>query len=313
MIRRLLDKPLIRGDMDARMGSNVNGPSLIRVPDWIETPLGSYYLYFADHKGSYIRLAYADAITGPWRIHTPGALQLADSRFATEKADARFTETARAAWGPLGEQAILQPHIASPDVHVDDARQEIRMYFHGMLENADQMTRVALSRDGIDFNALPELLGPPYFRVFEYDDWYYGLAMPGAFLRSRDGLSDFETGPSLFQPTMRHCAVRVVEYTLEVFWTRVGDAPERILFSRVDLRGDWRNWISSDPVSVLEPERDWEGAGLPLVPSVLGEMNRPVNQLRDPCLYEEDDRLFLLYSGAGETCLGLAEVTELGI
>ena len=103
--------------------------------------------------------------------------------------------------------------------------------------------------------------------------------------------------------------MRVVEHTLEVFWTRVGDAPERILFSRVDLRGDWRNWISSEPVSVLEPERDWEGAGLPLVPSVLGEMNRPVNQLREPCLYEEDDRLFLLYSGAGETCIGLAEVS----
>jgi len=48
-------------------------------------------------------------------------------------------------------------------------------------------------------------------------------------------------GPSLFQPSMRHCAVRVVEHTLELFWTRVGDAPERILFSRVDLRGDWRN------------------------------------------------------------------------
>ena len=308
MIRRLLDEPLISGDMDARMGSNVNGPSLIRAPDWIETPLGSYYLYFADHKGSYIRLAYADAVTGPWRMHPPGTLQLADSRFATEKADVRFTETARAAWGPLGEQNILQPHVASPDVHVDDARQEIRMYFHGMLENADQLTRVALSRDGIHFNALPELLGPPYFRVFEYDDWYYGLAMPGKFLRSRDGLSNFETGPSLFQPTMRHCAVRVVEHTLEVFWTRVGDAPERILFSQVDLGGDWWGWTSSDPVSVLEPEVDWEGADLPLLPSVLGEMNQPVNQLRDPCLYQEDDRLYLLYSGAGESCIGIAEI-----
>jgi hypothetical protein len=310
MIRRLLDKPIISGDMDARMGTNVNGPSLIRVPAWIAAPLGRYYLYFADHKGAYIRLAYADSITGPWRMHTPGALQVAESRFATQRADASFTDAARVAWGPLGEQDILQPHVASPDLHVDDARREIRMYFHGMLENAQQMTRIALSHDGIEFNALPQLLGPPYFRVFQYDGWHYALAMPGAFLRSRDGLSDFEAGPSLFQPTMRHCAVRVVGHTLHVFWTRVGDAPERILLSHVDLRGDWLGWRSSHPASVLAPELDWEGADQPLLPSVLGEVNEPVNQLRDPCLYQEDDRLYLLYSGAGESCIGVAEITE---
>ncbi|NET62179.1 MAG: hypothetical protein F6K47_40550, partial [Symploca sp. SIO2E6] len=34
-------------------GSNINGPSLIRVPEWIENPLGRYYLYFAHHQGKY--------------------------------------------------------------------------------------------------------------------------------------------------------------------------------------------------------------------------------------------------------------------
>ena len=63
------------------MGANVQGPSLIRVPDWLPDPLGHYYLYFADHKGSYIRLAYADALQGPWYIHSPGSLQLAGSHF----------------------------------------------------------------------------------------------------------------------------------------------------------------------------------------------------------------------------------------
>ena len=57
---RLSDVPVIYPHMDARMGSNINGPSLIRVPDWVENPLGRYYLYFADHRGSYIRLAVAD-------------------------------------------------------------------------------------------------------------------------------------------------------------------------------------------------------------------------------------------------------------
>ena len=78
---RLLDEPIIRPRMDGRMGDNINGPSLIRVPDWVEEPLGRYYLYFADHKGSYIRLAYADALVGPWTVHTPGVLDVADSLF----------------------------------------------------------------------------------------------------------------------------------------------------------------------------------------------------------------------------------------
>ena len=58
---RLSAEPIIRPYMDERMGSNINGPSLIRVPDWIEEPLGRYYLYFADHKGACIRLACSDA------------------------------------------------------------------------------------------------------------------------------------------------------------------------------------------------------------------------------------------------------------
>ena len=67
--------------MDERMGANVQGPSLIRVPDWLPNPLGRYCLYFADHKGSYIRLAFANALEGPWHMHRPGSLQLTRSCF----------------------------------------------------------------------------------------------------------------------------------------------------------------------------------------------------------------------------------------
>ena len=34
------DGPNIRPSMDNSMGSNIYGPSLIKVPDWIENPLG---------------------------------------------------------------------------------------------------------------------------------------------------------------------------------------------------------------------------------------------------------------------------------
>ena len=62
-------------------------PSLIRMPDWIESPLGRYYPYFADHKGRYIRLAYADDLADPWRIHPPGQPALGDTPFPNEPPD----------------------------------------------------------------------------------------------------------------------------------------------------------------------------------------------------------------------------------
>ena len=52
-VERLLDAPIIGPELDPSIGENIQGPSLIRVPDWIEDPLGTYYLYFADHKGHY--------------------------------------------------------------------------------------------------------------------------------------------------------------------------------------------------------------------------------------------------------------------
>ena len=64
-ITRLLNRPIITPNLHPSLGPNIQGPSLIRVPDWVPNPIGRYYLYFADHKGRHIRLAYANTLTGP--------------------------------------------------------------------------------------------------------------------------------------------------------------------------------------------------------------------------------------------------------
>jgi hypothetical protein len=321
-VERLAGNPIVRPHQDARMGGNVQGPSLVRVPEWIAEPLGRYYLYFADHKGSYIRLAYADRLEGPWRIHEPGSLQLAESRFPTEPA--ALPESASASERPGGLEGFARgavegvpsplesataPHIASPDAHVRADRREIVLYYHGLDGFRSQHTRVATSRDGIRFTAREELLGAPYFRAFSYRGQWYALAMPGIVYRSRDGLGGFEPGPTLFPPTMRHSAVLVRGDVLHVFWTRVGDAPEHILHSLVALGGDWGRWRAGEPVSVLHPETEWEGADLPLAPSVRDAINVRVRQLRDPAIYQESGRTYLLYSVAGEAGIAIAEIT----
>lgn len=315
-VARLVDRPIISPDLHPSIGANIQGPSLIRVPDWIEGRLGAYYLYFADHKGSYIRLAYADALVGPWHVHPPGSLHLARSGFLTEPPVPSPDELAafEALYHRRGAaishdvlSEITTPHIASPDVHVDPIGRRIVMYFHGQQGVGSQVTRVATSRDGIEFDASPEVLGRSYFRVFQHDGMTYGLSMPGQLYRLADGFRGFEPGPTLFNPNMRHAAVLKRGDALFVFWTQVGDAPERILLSRIDLSRDWRQWQDGAAIEVLRPERSWEGADAPLTPSVRSTAYGHVNQLRDPAVFQEDGRVYLLYAVAGESGIAIAE------
>lgn len=285
-LTKFSENPIISPGMDERMGSNINGPSLVRVPDWVKNPLGKYYLYFAHHLGDYIRLAYADDLTGPWTIYTPGVLDLKDSFFTH--------------------------HLASPDMIVNEEQQEIRMYYHGMdIPDPDlpgQFERVAVSKDGLVFTAYEELLGLSYFRTFQWAGYTYALAMPGKFYRSLDGLTNFEGGPVLFSRSMRHSAVRIDQGVLQVFYTNAGDCPESILLTTIDLKHDWNNWQTTKPITIMEPETEYEGGSLPLEPSARGAILEPARQLRDPCLYEEDDRLYLLYCVAGESGIAVAEI-----
>ncbi len=108
-IERLLDKPIISPHMDQRMGDNINGPALVRVPDWADGKLGTYHLYFSDHKGKYIRLAYADVLTGPWEMHTPGALDLESSLFETDDPPEPPPED-RPAWAKKMKGGYLYAH-----------------------------------------------------------------------------------------------------------------------------------------------------------------------------------------------------------
>ena len=313
---RLLDHPIITPKTHPSIGLNIQGPSLIRVPAWVVDPLGSYYLYFADHKGSYIRLAYANELTGPWLIHEPGSLHLCNSLFPTdppaEPSEAR-TDFQLAYSPSVGRSHSFHtdastPHIASPDVHVDDKSKRIVMYFHGLESYAEQTTRVATSTDGINFSVLPEILGSSYFRVFQHDEWNYALAMPGQLYRSKDGLSGFERGPILFNPNMRHSALFIHKRALQVFWTEVGHTPEAILHSTIDLSSEWMDWKESSPVEILRPEFSWEGCDAPLAPSVRSTAYGHVNQLRDPAVYVENEIIYLLYAVAGESGIAIAQL-----
>lgn len=290
-VERFEENPLITPAADDRIGTNINGPSVIRVPEWIDEPLGRYYLYFAHHGGEYIRLAYADELRGPWTVYSPGTLQLSETRFTD--------------------------HIASPDVHVDHATEQIRLYFHGCcgpFNHAagpfDQVTDVATAPDGIDFTSTGKTLGNSYFRVWEYDDVYYAIANDGCLYRGDDPLAPFERLHELF-PTNRHFAIRFLDPdTLQVFLTRRGDRPERIQVALIDLSRPVTEWRADPhpPETVLWPAQDYEGGSRPLKASERGLVNEPVRALRDPAVFKENGSIYLFYAIAGEQGIAGAEL-----
>ena len=189
-------------------------PFTYRAPDWLPNPLGRYYLYFAHHNGTYIRLAVSDSLTGPWRMHEAGVLDLADSYFID--------------------------HIASPDIYIDDDAQKIRLYFHGRTGykpdgSQIQGTRVAESSDGLNFTIHEPDIGPAYFKVFQQNGAYFALARSAELLSSPDGFQLFESFgvPEGFPANIRHVALwRRSATEMTVFHTVIGEAPEVIYACR---------------------------------------------------------------------------------
>ena len=188
------------------------------------------------------------------------------------------------------------------------------MYFHGGASgvSTDQVTFVASSKDGLDFAASPARLASFYLRVFEHDGWFYGVGKrgnrSGILVRSEDPTAPFEAGATII-PRLRHAAVlKRDDDEAWVLYTRIGDEPESILAARIDLRGAWSCWRPEAGALVIAPERGYEGAEEPVEPSRPGIADGRRHELRDPAVYVEGHRTFLLYCVAGEQGIAIAEL-----
>jgi hypothetical protein len=318
---RLPQNPLVTLRSSLTLGDNINGPSIIRVPPWIEKPLGRYYMYFAHHMGAFIRLAYADAIEGPWKIYEPGVLPVSETAFFRPQPD------------PVENLENFYTHVASPEIHIDEANRRLVMWFHGWWTDGTmwpvgepaarawarqhgyaQFTQSADSSDGTLFTVHPAITKASYLRVFQRDGYFYSMSRLGLLLRSRDPFASFEVGANPFRGgpyanRVRHVALLPRDRTLYVFFTGIGDAPERVMMSTIDLSLDWKDWKASPPIELLRPQAPYECPTLPNVPSEAGDIKGPAQQLRDPGIFEENGRSYLFYSICGEQGLAVATLT----
>lgn len=290
---------LIIDNSFSSVGPNINGPCCIKAPSWLKNPIGRYLLYFSSHSGSHVRLCFTDDITKSWSLYRFGVLN-------------------------LDSYVDAYDHIASPDIYIDNVNKRLIMYFHARshIHGRQQWSFAATSTDGVSFYPLVDFpLAPFYLKVFAYNNSVYGLTKGGNLWVSKDGISTFKPLGNPFAPRLsndlwhndngciRHVGVLRRDNLLHVAFSRIGDSPEHILYSQLDISSsDPHEWMPTTNSSLLFPETSYEGADLPLSPSKSGPCLSDENALRDPHLLLDDNIIYLFYSVRGESGIAVAKV-----
>lgn len=333
-------KSFVDAGYDQKDGSNINGPSVIKLPDWLPVEKrvnkkAKYYLYFAHHHGKYIRLAWAKKVTGPYHLVQDSPLY-GSYKDAVLHLDADYLDA--------GKTKIVN-HVASPVVVVDHTNKLFKLYFHSPSrlkannKNIGQQTFFATSEDGLEFNdnIVPLYLGSFYFSPFQVRNRWYAFANHGYIYEApKYGEIAVPMGFNSIKPLwtlkkdffknviheycvknniqpefgVRHLSQIVKGNTLYVFFSSRDDTPERLYCTKVDISNkDFRKWKAKDLTLVMTAEEDWEGGNLPPKKSTNGFAPQPVNEIRDTFIFEADNgNLYLFYCAGGERGIGVASL-----
>ena len=236
-------------------------------------------------------MSYSDNIEGPYTEYDKGTLRL--------------------------ENTNCKTHIASPDVHIDDDRKQIVMYYHGDTID-EQKTFVSFSKDGLNFKDSGNECGSFYFRVFKYKNKLYSISKnknTDSVISVANNWEDKFKPLFNFLENSRHTSVFIEDDDLYIFYSSIGDCPESIKMIQIKLSENIDDWDVIHMEEILKPEREYEGSYFPLNPSLPGSSTlrygRGVNEVRDPYVYVEDDNIYLFYSLAGEMGIGLSKLRRI--
>lgn len=278
------------------VGEFTNGPTVIKVPNWVEDPLGTHYMYFADHHGLEIRLAFSDSLNGPWTVSPNPVLR-------------------------LNKTLAIREHIASPDVYIDADSHTIYMTVHGEPISTmydDQVSVLVESQDGEVFAQDPSYAGSiwanfAYARILKIDDTFVRINPRKHQVSRSDSMTGPFSAPVYYSLPIdrehRHASVLLDGSTIVIYYTRLRDAPERIYRATIDASQQWGQWALTNEQCVRRPELSWEGAKFPVTLSQTGPAHS-VNQLRDPFIYDDGTNRALFYSYAGESGIAMATFSE---
>ena len=221
--------------------------------------------------------------------------------------------------------------VHSPYITVDDDQQRLYMYAHGHHctgLGGKQPTLVLHSHDGVSWDikdAHNVLLEELFYLTspVNYKGEYYALAKTQEspegsvmLLQSQSLEGPFVKGPILARG-VRHCDVHIVGSVIYVFFTMIGDAPERILLATIDLaQGSPTSLHFLPGPTVLTPTYSHEHGNSTIAPSKMGPGScTPLSELRDPHFLPDENMSngilsgSLFYTVQGERAFALARVS----
>lgn len=282
------------------IGENINGPTVVRLHGSFKKKIGfKFLLLFAHHEGEFIRLLGSNSIIDRWRLIPEKLLDL--------KRNFEFHD-----------------HVASPDAHYLKKKNELIIFFHSReLGSRDQKTYIASFRDSLSVS--PSIYStnlPFYARIFLIKGVAYALTKGGNLFEAADmnlrnwtPLINIFTGQGslddIYQNqygSVRHLCVVKHKNTHLVFYTIIGDSPEKIWASRLIVDQTKGFYSAIGKTLILLPSENYEGSQIDLKNSKSGPSLFPENAVRDPFVYKSRRNYFLFYSIKGEFGIALASL-----
>ncbi len=288
---------LANNNFENELLNNINGPCCIKAPEFFQNSPGKYLLYFAHHSGKYIRLAYSDSLFKNWKI--------LDVQICSVDSSLDFHD-----------------HVASPEVFIDQKNKDVYLFFHSReIGNRTQRTFLAKSKNGTQFNfeKIKSKL-PFYMRFFEFKNSTYAITKGGNLYQNKGdfvsddwiSLGNIDSGKSNEEVmhnepgSIRHVAIIKYGNEIFVFYTRIGDAPERIYASHLLMVNHLPRLINE--IEILRPLYKFEGSECCLEESSSGPSLGFENAVRDPYVFEEEGRYYLFYTIGGESGIAVCEI-----
>ncbi len=318
---------------------NINGPCLVKLPDWLPhseriSANANYYLYFAHHHGKYIRLAWAEHLEGPYQLVTQSTIVPNPQETVLSLSTVKMQN----------DEMRINGHVASPCVIVDHKNKIFKLFFHAYglptktNKRMGQKTFLATSSNGLYFgkNVSPVSLGDSYFTPFNIRNRWYAFSNGGFLYRAPsagetvipfnyDYTKDLWERKSRFfkealevyskerklDPAIgvRHLSQWINGNTMYVFFSSRTDTPERIYWASVDISDeDFRKWHIRHVELLMQAEKDWEGGHLKPRIAVGGYAKEPINEVRDPFIFNDNGQLYMFYCAGGERGIGMVRI-----
>lgn len=243
--------------------ANVNSPMPIKVRPWLSKAFHKFsmVLYYSSHTKNEMNVVGFDSSSGMWK---------------------RMANNVSVTFEDSGSSGICKS-LHSPSIYINESEERLYMYLHGhgcqqkpsTIKNF-QPTLLYTSSDGLKWQRFSGTNTSNQTYIFwnkfyastpvynPQDGFYYTMARiadeHGTILcRSPSLAGPFEEGP-VIGLGLRHFDTILIEGIIYVFYSMMGDRPERLLLASIDttMTTNWTNWKLLPGPRILQPKYSYE-------------------------------------------------------